>query len=157
MKVCSACQLPKALADFHRHAGRADGRQTVCKACKATYNRSYYEVNGDRHAAGRASDRARLRDDVGRLMRAFKDAPCADCGRRLPGEAMDLDHVRGTKRGDATWIRGQGRATAQGELEKCDVVCVNCHRRRTDHRRRRLAVLLLAGWVPSESNRQPFG
>ena len=73
-------------------------------------------------------------------VRAFvitaKSKPCADCGIQYPCYVMDFDHVRGTK------LDGISRMVSmvyteeklQEEIDKCDVVCANCHRERT-HRR----------------------
>lgn len=158
MKTCSECGEQRRLEEFHRHRGRSDGRQRVCKDCKSAYNANYYRANASRHASMREAHRRRLRARVLALLREHKDKPCADCGRTLPAEAMDLDHVRGWKRGGAGWIRQQGLPAARTELAKCEVVCVNCHRARTTNRRRRNELLAQQGWwVPSESNRQPFG
>lgn len=67
------------------------------------------------------------------LVQRAKDKPCADCGKRYPWYVMDLDHVRGKKEfqiGDAgSYHRPIDVVIA--EIEKCDVVCANCHRERT--------------------------
>lgn len=50
---------------------------------------------------------------------------------------LDFDHVRGTKV-EAVTAMAWNNATAErieAEIAKCEVVCANCHRRRT-HRRR---------------------
>ncbi|WP_370324050.1 hypothetical protein [Euzebya sp.] len=148
MKVCSTCGAAKPLEAFHRHRGRADGRQTTCKECKATYNRRYYRTEGHRHVEVRSRHRAALREAVAELIRRAKAVPCADCHRVLPVEAMDLDHVRGAKRGDAQAMRSRmGRSSVHAELAKCDVVCANCHRARTYERRVRDPILRAYGWL----------
>lgn len=66
-----------------------------------------------------------------------KRVPCADCGNEFPPVVMEFDH-----RGDdqktvkvADWPRRVGYsekaiAALRVELERCDVVCANCHRLR---------------------------
>jgi hypothetical protein len=137
MKRCSACASDKPMEDFHLHRSRADGRQTVCKQCKQRYNAAYYEAHAVRDRAARAAARRALRRRVEDALRAAKQQPCADCGRTLHPEAMDLDHVRGDKVGDANALRRRGLAAVLQEIAKCDVVCANCHRRRTQQRRER--------------------
>jgi hypothetical protein len=65
----------------------------------------------------------------------IKESPCLDCGRFFPSEAMDFDHVRGSKvihiSAMTTWA--WDRVTS--ELEKCELVCSNCHRTRTKLRK----------------------
>lgn len=147
MKRCGTCGLEKPLEEFHRKASRPDGRQSVCRTCKKEYNRRYYIGNAERHRDMRARHRARLRTRVAELLESAKDVPCADCGGIFPTEAMDFDHVRGRKRVDATGMRKLGFQTAVEEIAKCEVVCVNCHRRRTRWRRRRRDLLEQTGWL----------
>lgn len=65
-------------------------------------------------------------------------AGCSDCGYRTRACALDFDHVpeRGPKRWDLARMARQAWSwdTIQEELQKCDVVCANCHRVRTTSR-----------------------
>lgn len=65
----------------------------------------------------------------------LKSRPCADCGKRYPPYVMDLDHVRGEKR--FALANGHRKADERfhAEIDKCEVVCANCHRERTHQRR----------------------
>jgi hypothetical protein len=74
-----------------------------------------------------------------RLLRAAKDKPCMDCGKRFPSFVMDFDHRDGVAKVDtiAVLVRKWSWARVQAEIEKCDLVCANCHRIRTARR---------AGW-----------
>ncbi len=64
--------------------------------------------------------------------------PCADCGGYFPACAMDFDHLpefektfelAASKSAKFSW-----RSLIK-EAAKCDLVCSNCHRIRTDARR----------------------
>lgn len=59
-----------------------------------------------------------------------------DCGGRFPAFIMDFDHVRGIKIADVSRFRCGRLAWSrlQAEVEKCEVVCANCHRVRTQLR-----------------------
>jgi hypothetical protein len=61
----------------------------------------------------------------------FKIKPCVDCELCFPPVAMDLDHVRGEKILEISNMGHYPRWKVIKELEKCDVVCANCHRIRT--------------------------
>lgn len=67
------------------------------------------------------------------VVEELKQQPCADCGRRFPSVAMDLDHVRGVKRADVSAMVNSpyGVDALREELSKCEVVCACCHRVRT--------------------------
>ena len=71
------------------------------------------------------------------LLRRLRSVPCVDCGGSFPVAVMEFDHREpATKRGLVSHM--PGRASTRRILEevaKCDIVCTNCHRRRTFVRR----------------------
>lgn len=70
-----------------------------------------------------------------RLVNTYKDKPCMDCGNRFPPYVMDFDHVRGKKISSVSEMcNNRPVATILTEIEKCDLVCANCHRIRTHNR-----------------------
>ena len=66
-------------------------------------------------------------------MAYFRDHPCVDCGETDP-VVLEFDHLRDKKFGIATGIRNRNWQDVLDEIAKCDVVCANCHRRRTTKR-----------------------
>lgn len=79
---------------------------------------------------GNLKRRRKLRE----ISNKHKDRPCADCGLRYPPYVMDLDHQPGFEK-TANVARmisaGYAESRVREELEKCEVVCANCHRIRT--------------------------
>ena len=67
------------------------------------------------------------------VMRAAKDVPCMDCGRRWPHWIMEFDHRPGAQKlGEVGALAARApRRVVLEEMAKCDVVCANCHRNRT--------------------------
>lgn len=77
------------------------------------------------------------------ILRQLKDVPCHDCGERYQHWQMEFDHARGIKNfnisSSVCWlfvhsnpeVREQRQRQLTDELEKCDVVCCNCHANRT--------------------------
>lgn len=80
-----------------------------------------------RESSRRSRDRAREYVD------SAKGGPCVDCGDLLPPYCMDFDHVRGDKVDNLARMvsNGTGIEKIQQEIDKCDLVCANCHRKRT--------------------------
>lgn len=58
-----------------------------------------------------------------------------DCGKFFPAEAMDMDHVRGTKLGNISELLHLAGVELAKEIAKCDLICSSCHRVRTRDRR----------------------
>ena len=69
------------------------------------------------------------------LIREYKEKPCTDCGVQYPYYVMQFDHVRGVKEGEISrFMSNRQWKKALAEIEKCDVVCANCHMERTFRR-----------------------
>ena len=94
------------------------------------YYKEHYLKNKERYATRRKAQRARNRA----FIHSLKDSPCADCGQSYPYYVMDFDHRPGEVKlfniGDAPNL-GYGPKRVLPEVEKCDLVCANCHRERT--------------------------
>lgn len=128
--------------DARRYAlpGVGQGHRWVCESCGAVKTRweaaTPEERTRERAQSRRAS--ALYRRRIRAIFEQAKDRPCADCGRRFPTCAMDLDHVRGTKKFkvseavQAAYTYPIKRVL--DEIGKCEVGCANCHRVRTQQR-----------------------
>jgi 5-methylcytosine-specific restriction endonuclease McrA len=60
------------------------------------------------------------------------DKPCTDCGISFSVVAMDFDHIE-DKRFALSYLRRHGPTITSllREIDKCELVCANCHRERT--------------------------
>lgn len=93
-------------------------------------------------ACHRVRTQARRGDSKVLKVRAFREwvssmkgAPCTDCGGKFPSVAMDFDHVLGMKASGIAEMWSWGREKVLVELAKCELVCANCHRIRTQTRK----------------------
>lgn len=91
----------------------------------------HYQRNKDAIKARAAARRKVIRDFVD----AQKVKPCSDCGQLFPAVCMDFDH-RDNKEDNVATMAAEGRplTVIKAEIEKCDLVCSNCHRIRTARR-----------------------
>lgn len=122
----------KGLPYFSR-GGRPSnqGLQHYCKLCANALGMENYYKNKERYFA-KARDRDRALDE---LINGYKTAPCMDCGVSYPPYVMDLDHRDPSEKIEkVSMMRRRRMAFAKivAEIEKCDVVCANCHRVRTN-------------------------
>jgi len=71
------------------------------------------------------------------IIQEIKNVPCADCGVKYPPYVMEFDHVRGEKVRDISNMVSESVQIEKllEEIEKCEVVCANCHRERTFQQR----------------------
>lgn len=79
-------------------------------------------------------DQIQRREQVRKIVRAAKDVPCADCGVRYPYYVMEFDHGENEKLYGISKVvqRPTNKAIKDlpSEIDKCEVVCSNCHRLR---------------------------
>lgn len=67
------------------------------------------------------------------LVAYLREHPCTDCGEADP-IVLEFDHLRDKKFGIAAGLRDREWQSVLDEMAKCEVVCANCHRRRTAKR-----------------------
>ncbi|OLC53628.1 MAG: hypothetical protein AUH85_13845 [Chloroflexi bacterium 13_1_40CM_4_68_4] len=77
------------------------------------------------------------REEQSALIRAFRSTPCFDCHQHFPWFVMEFDHRDpARKRNNVPFLAGRiGLVRLLEEIEKCDIVCANCHRVRSYSRR----------------------
>ena len=135
-KVCSGeCGQRLPLDEIH-FSIRSYGAATFRADCKACYNKKKR-----RPSDTEARVDSRIRQGLSRernrgLIAAYVATHhCVDCGESDP-VVLDFDHVRGEKRRNVSKMVAShfSEKSILAEIEKCDVVCANCHRRRTAKR-----------------------
>ena len=128
--ICGKCGDEKPEESFAPRSGRPT-RQSYCRDCQRAYRRSHYEANHEKY---KAKAKAWREDQKRKFVAWLETQSCADCGiddHRL----LDLDHVRGDKVMNVSKMIGTCSDKALWEeVDKCDVVCANCHRLRTAER-----------------------
>lgn len=71
-------------------------------------------------------------------MQELKSKPCCDCGKNFPMCCMDFDHRIDEKKMyniGSMFAHHYSRKLIESELAKCELVCSNCHRIRTQKRK----------------------
>lgn len=132
-KTCSKCNLSLDISNYNKNKRKADGLQTYCKLCSRLNSRAYYADNKEYHAAAtrKRSDKV-VKENRQRVYDIFTNSKCADCPERNI-LTFEFDHVRGVKVDCVTLLLKSGYCweTVKAEIDKCDIVCANCHRIRT--------------------------
>ena len=70
---------------------------------------------------------------IAKYLQSIKQSrPCADCGENYPYWMMEFDHLR-DKEFNLSGFKGsqEKMESIVAEVEKCEVVCSNCHKNRT--------------------------
>jgi len=129
LKTCKKCGEKKPYKDFSKNRRKRDGHQDECKACIKIRDAEHYQKSKKKFAAWAKARRLRVRDMVFEYLCSH---PCIDCGETNI-IVLEFDHRDPkTKRFDVmSATHGHSWKTILKEIKKCDVVCANCHKKRT--------------------------
>jgi len=131
-KTCSGCCVVKPIKEFNFKYRAKGVRHSYCRECGKRLTRSHYKRNKRSYLKRNLRAYAERRQ----LVPEAKSRPRADCGVHYPYYVMDFDHGDGwLKEFSLNALHRVTKRAILREIEKCDVVCSNCHRERT-HRRR---------------------
>lgn len=118
-----------------------------CRACRAAYGKAHYAANRELYKERATAQKRRWRHERTLLLfEHFASNPCRDCGETDP-VVLDLDHLRDKSFNIGDQLAYRSWESILEEMAKCEVVCANCHRRRTARRGGTIRAIL-TGTVP---------
>jgi hypothetical protein len=129
MKRCGRCRQDMPLAEFSR-AG--SGTQHWCRACFRAHRQG---PRAERNIRLGVIAERRRRDRLHRyVLNWLEHHPCVDCGLDDP-VVLEFDHLAAKTAEVTTLVMREATVEEiQREIDSCEVVCANCHRRRTARR-----------------------
>ena len=100
----------------------------------AAYNRLHYEANKHLYKErARKRKAAVVRQRMRLLVEYWRENPCTDCGETDP-LVLEFDHLADKAFDISRALPDRSWQSILAEIAKCQVVCANCHRRRTARR-----------------------
>lgn len=132
MKKCTKCKEMKDLDQFNKNKSRSDGLGNTCRECMKVVRTKYYLANKELVMQKNKVRKQSLRDQVWQYKATHC---CVDCQESDP-IVLEFDHISDDKVGNVSAMieRGFSWDTLLKEIEKCEVRCANCHRRKTAER-----------------------
>lgn len=130
-KKCSRCNKTKNQEEFRKHKRNIDGLHIWCKTCCREYDRDWYKKTGGPTPKRLSQIRRWRQNRTEEFNNRYKSHPCADCRQIYHPAAMQFDHL-----GDKKFNLGDMKTQLSWEeldkeIEKCELVCANCHAVRT--------------------------
>ena len=122
-KYCSGCKKNLPISEFSR---KGSGYQSRCKTCRKLYCKKHYQDNKDYYKKKNQSRYALIRD----WLREYKQKLV--CGRCQFDDwrALEFHHSDPSEK-EFTIAMAAGRGMSlerlQEEIDKCEVLCANCH------------------------------
>lgn len=124
-KECPKCGIKKTIDYFTKSKSRKDGFGSFCLECGRKYGRLHYKNNKAEYIKRISSNKERVRDLYITLKKSYV---CSKCGDNR-WYVLDFHH-EGNKESDIAHMASEGYSidSIKKEIEKCIVLCSNCHR-----------------------------
>jgi len=131
-RICTKCGRVKEIEEFPWKSKLLNRRHAVCKPCTSNRSRNWYENNKASHKenvkAYKQDSRVTARQFVWDYLSSH---PCIECGETDP-IVLEFDHIMGKDQNVSTLVAdGVSIKRLQKEISLCQVLCANCHRRKT--------------------------
>lgn len=121
-KTCNVCKEVKLLKEFHPHKNCKFGVTGTCRSCNRERINKWYSDNR-RH---RQNNENRIRRNTKRLAVEYMGGECFDCKGVFPQCVYQFHHLDPTQK-DFNPSNKRGFETMKPELDKCVMLCANCH------------------------------
>lgn len=131
-KKCSSCKELKDISCFSYKNKEKKILQNKCKACVKSYCKRHYKQNKEAYKK-RASVNNKIYEERNRqeLIKYLQQHPCEKCNVQ-DIEVLDFHHKdQKEKEHHISYMLHGGFSwkTILKEINKCQVVCANCHRK----------------------------
>lgn len=132
-KKCRKCNKVKKRSAFNKASRRKDGLQAVCKICDRKTSKASYDTNKnnpefkEKVKQRRASFLKKKREYI---LEYLKTHPCVCCGEKDP-VVLQFDHLGDKFDSVGRLVNRSSFLLVKEEIKKCQVLCANCHARKT--------------------------
>lgn len=127
-KKCPRCKR-KRRAKFFAQNYTKGTLQSYCKDCQRA---AYYDNAAVIKKRSYKNNQIRIIQNKEKLIELLRNSECKDCGE-WDIVVLEFDHVKHNKTKNISKMISQSYCweSILAEIAKCEVVCANCHRRRT--------------------------
>jgi exopolysaccharide biosynthesis predicted pyruvyltransferase EpsI len=131
-KYCGSCKENLLISEFNKNPSKKDGLQTNCKSCQNKRQREWYENNKEKHKRNIKEYKKIVRNEIhSKIISYLSKHPCVMCNES-DIVVLEFDHLKDKKFEIAKMISNcTNWDSILLEIEKCQILCANCHRRKT--------------------------
>lgn len=130
-KLCPRCKSLKVYGDFHKDKASRHGVACYCKECANTSSTKHHHARmKDVQYRDSRNEAARLFGQERKSLAVkYKQSKCLDCGGSYPDCVYDFHHLDpSTKDYNPSTSMKLSLEVMYAELDKCVMLCSNCHR-----------------------------
>ena len=132
-RACTRCGVTKPIEQFSIKNKSTGRRGFRCHACVAANSRDHYQQNKDAYLAKNRRNKPKYHQrNRSRKAEYVAELACVACGETDP-VVLEFDHRdAATKLANVSRLMARHSwAKVRAEIAKCDLRCVNCHRKQT--------------------------
>jgi hypothetical protein len=131
MKECSRCKTSKDFVLFPKRSKSKDGLHAWCTPCNTAYARDRYIASPDERNRKKKNQKSVVEKSRKFIYEYLQNHPCIVCGESDP-IVLEFDHREPSKKeSNVSELLKFSVNKVRQEVAKCDVMCANCHRRKT--------------------------
>ncbi len=136
MKKCTRCEENLSIDNFPIMNKKTGKISSMCLECKREYDREYWENNKETKSEIKNENAKNNRKSKRKyIVDLLKKSKCVDCNNS-DWRVLEFDHKdRETKSFNIADSVQYSIEKIQKEIDKCDIVCANCHNIRTIEQR----------------------
>lgn len=135
-KKCTKCHVIQPIENFPWKNQILGKRHAVCKTCTAERSKRLYSEDRTSQLERVRINNQRYRQIAREFVLAYLlTHPCSECGERDP-RVLEFHH-EADKDNEVSRLMGRGASleALKAEMDKCRVLCANCHRKLTSDER----------------------
>jgi hypothetical protein len=124
--------MNKDESDFNRNKSKKDGLNTICKECSKKRSRQYYADNREKHIRVCRAKRKKTATEAQVKINELKSQRGCEMGcGEIETCCLDFHHHANNKEDTICNMVYSGCCweTIKKEIDKCRIVCSNCHRK----------------------------
>ena len=133
-KLCTKCGAVKSLEEFNYKIKAKQKYQAHCKVCTRHYLKTHYANNTSYYKKKARKHTKRYIMQARQAVYEFKlSNPCSTCGEPDP-RVLEFNHIQPSEKSHnvSEMVKaGYSKGAIVKEIYKCEVLCANCHRRKT--------------------------
>lgn len=135
MKECNKCHILKVESDFNLCSYK--DKTYLYNECKVCMNQrtkeNYYKNHSRQKEIRKRNTNNRRVQHKEKILQYLLTHNCTDCAESDP-IVLEFDHVHGKKSFNISAGLMKNWEVIEEEINKCEVVCANCHKKRTANR-----------------------
>lgn len=131
-KKCSVCQVEKNESCFAFKNKQLGKLQSHCKECQSKYHKKHYLDNKKYYGNKRKLNNRKYRTMGKKFIDEYKSNSCCYFCKENTPCCLDFHHLDpNAKDSNISQMKGHARniETIMKEIDKCLVICSNCHRK----------------------------